>query len=125
MVEALSPDRIVVSGIEVWAHHGVLPTEIEQGQRFLIDVEVALSLQLAAESDDLTETIDYGVLAVEVRDLVARERWNLIERVAERVAALVLTLPRAESVKVTVHKPEAPIEVRFADVAVTIHRRRS
>lgn len=111
-------------GIEAFAHHGVHPDEKERGQPFLIDVEVGLSLQAAGDSDDLLQTVDYGDLAARIHELVAGERWNLIERVAQRIATLVLALPKVESVIVTVHKPHAPLAVTVRDVAVTIERRR-
>lgn len=117
-------DRIQLVGIEVFAHHGVLDDERALGQLFSIDVELELDLTAAGESDDLDDTVDYGHLASRVHDLVAAGKWNLIETVARRIADLVLEDSRVAATSVTVHKPEAPIEVPFKDVAVTIHRTR-
>lgn len=88
----------------------------------MIDVSVFLSTAAAAAQDDLDRTLDYGALAPEVVAAVEREPVNLIETVAERVAEVVLRHAQAEFVKVTVHKPEAPISVPFDDVSVTIWR---
>lgn len=115
-------DRIRLEGIEVYAYHGVLDEEKEHGQTFIVDVELELDLAAAAKEDDLSSTIDYGELAIAVHDRVSRERWDLIERVAERVADLVLEDGRVTSVSVTIHKPAAPIAVAFSDVSVTVHR---
>ena len=60
-----------------------------------------------------------------IHERVSSEQWNLIERVGERVADLVLSDPRVANVVVTVHKPEAPISVPFGDVSVTIARERA
>jgi dihydroneopterin aldolase len=117
-------DRISLSGIEVYAHHGVYDREKESGQRFLIDVELFLDLSKAGGSDDLKDTVDYGALAVRVQELVAGERWDLIERVAERVAELGLQDGRVEEVRVRVAKPDAPIPVPFKSVSVILRRRR-
>ncbi len=117
-------DQIVLRGIEVFARHGVFAEERERGQRFLVDVVAALDLSAASASDDLADTLDYGALVQAVHDRVATERWDLIERVAERVADLVLEDARVSAVEVTVHKPEAPIPVAVADVAVVIRRSR-
>jgi dihydroneopterin aldolase/2-amino-4-hydroxy-6-hydroxymethyldihydropteridine diphosphokinase len=117
-------DRLQLTGIEVFAHHGVLPEEKQIGQKFLIDLDVELDLRSAGTTDDLAETLDYGGLAQRVHELVEGHRWNLIEKVAEETAALVLSVPAVNAVKVTVHKPNAPIAVDFADVSVTIDRRR-
>jgi dihydroneopterin aldolase len=118
-------DSITITGIEVFAYHGVLPEEKKEGQRFLVDVELEVDLSLAGASDDLTKTIDYGLLAQRIHVVVASERWDLIERVATRVAETVLDDSRVESVVATVHKPAAPIAVGFSDVSVTVRRNRS
>ena len=118
------PDRISLHGIDVFAYHGVLEHEQTDGQLFSVDVDVDIDLSAAAESDDLARTIDYGALAEKVHSLVASERWDLIERVADRVADLVMTDDRVLATTVTVHKPDAPIPVPFRDVAVTVTRQR-
>jgi dihydroneopterin aldolase len=117
-------DRIDLTGIEVWARHGVLPEEKDKDQLFVVDLEVHFDTTQAARSDHITDTIDYGALAQSVHDLVASESHNLIETVAGRVAGRVLEDQRVERVIVTVHKPQAPISVAFGDVSVTVDRTR-
>lgn len=118
-------DSIAITGIEVFGYHGVLPEEQKSGQLFLIDVELSLDLSSAGRSDVLADTVDYGVLAQRIHDVVAEERWDLIERVATRVAETVLEDTRVGAVVATVHKPAAPITVGFSDVSVTVRRGRS
>ena len=118
-------DSITITGIEVFAHHGVLEAEKAEGQSFLIDVEIGLDLSPAGDTDDLGQTVDYGSLAQRIHDLVASERWDLIETVASHVADAVLEDPRVETVVATVHKPQAPIAVGFGDVSATIRRDRA
>ena len=117
-------DRITLVGLRATGFHGVLAQERENGQVFLIDVTVQLSLREAGASDELAETIDYGQLASRVVAAVETDPVDLIETVAERIAALVLEDPRAQVVEVVVHKPDAPITVPFDDVTVTIVRGR-
>jgi len=117
-------DRITLTGLRASAFHGVLAHERANGQLFLIDVIVHLSLRDAGASDELAETIDYGELASRIVAAVERDPVDLIETVAERVADLVLEYPRAMRAEVTVHKPSAPIAVPFDDVSVTIVRGR-
>jgi len=124
-VVARTRDRITLTGVRVRAHHGVLEFEREQGQEFVIDVSVAVDLAPAASGDDLGRTVHYGELAEAVVSAVERDPVDLIETVAERVADVALAYPAVEEVEVTVHKPEAPISVPFADVAVTIVRSRA
>lgn len=117
-------DEILLTGLRVFGRHGVYAHEREEGQEFVVDLRLRLSLAEAAASDDVTDTVHYGELAEAVAAIVAGEPVNLIETLAERIAAVALADDRAESVTVTVHKPDAPIPLSFSDVAVTIHRSR-
>ena len=118
-------DRITITGIEAYGYHGLLPEERRDGQRFVVDIDLALDTRAAAWSDDLSRTVDYGSLTQRVHDAVASDPVGLIETLAERVAGLVLDVEPVRWVRVTVHKPEAPIPVTFTDVAVTIERSRT
>lgn len=115
-------DRIDLTGLEVFAHHGVLPEERRDGQTFRLDVSLGIDLAPAAESGDLGLTVDYGTLAQRIHDAVAADPVDLIETVADRVVGLCLAASSVRWVSVTVHKPEAPIAVTFSDVSVTIER---
>ena len=115
-------DTITLTGLRASAFHGVLEHERRTGQVFIIDVVVHLDLAPAAAGDDLGLTIHYGELAEEVVAAVESEPVDLIETVAERIARVVLAHPAASATTVTVHKPDAPIAVPFADVSVTITR---
>jgi len=117
-------DQIALTGLRAMGYHGVLPHERVDGQLFVVDVVLHLSLAPAAAGDDLAATVDYGELADRVVRAVESDPVDLIETVAERVARLVLEYPPVEVVEVTVHKPDAPIAVPFADVAVTVRRSR-
>lgn len=118
-------DEIKLTGLRAQAHHGVFEHERRDGQVFILDVTVRLPLGPAAAGDDLAATVHYGELAEQVVAAVESDPVDLIETVAERIAAVALSFPAAHEVVVTVHKPGAPITVPFDDVGVTITRRRS
>jgi dihydroneopterin aldolase len=117
-------DSITLTGIAVHANHGVFDFERENGQTFVIDLTVWLDLGPAASGDALLATVHYGELAEAVYAAVAANPVDLIETVAERVARVALEFDAVERVRATVHKPDAPISVPFADVAVTVERDR-
>lgn len=124
--QALSPhDRIELRGLRVRGHHGVFPHERRSGQDFVVDIVVGLDLAPAAASDDLVDTLDYGALAQRAAAIVGGEPCDLIETVAARIADDVLTDERVRSVEVVLHKPQAPIPLDFADVAVVAVRTRT
>lgn len=117
-------DRVDLTGIEVYAKHGVLEFEQSQAQIFVVDVTAYIDLSVPGTSDDLDDTLDYGELALEVREVVGSESYALIERVATSVADVVLAHKRVERAVVTIHKPNAPVEVAFSDISVTVDRTR-
>ncbi|HEY5820932.1 MAG TPA: dihydroneopterin aldolase [Propionibacteriaceae bacterium] len=117
-------DRITLTGIAAIGHHGVFDFEREQGQRFVVDVTLTLDLAPAASTDDLAQTIDYGTLATAIVADIQGEPLDLIEALADRIARTTLRAGAVECVEVTVHKPQAPVGVEFADVAVTLTRSR-
>ena len=120
----MTADRIELRGITAFGHHGVLPHEQELGQTFVVDVALELDLEPAGASDDLADTVDYGALSGDLAAVVTDERYDLIERLATRLAEVCLARARVSGVTVTVHKPHAPVPVTLADVAVTVHRTR-
>jgi 7,8-dihydroneopterin aldolase/epimerase/oxygenase len=117
-------DEMIVRGIECLGHHGVFEFERAEGQVFVIDVTLGLDTRSAADSDDLRDTVDYGSLVMQVKAAVETDPVNLIETLAQRVANVCLSDDRVGYAKVTVHKPTAPIQATFADVALTITRKR-
>jgi 7,8-dihydroneopterin aldolase/epimerase/oxygenase len=120
----VSSDRILLRGLRVFGHHGVLAHETDLGQVFVIDLELALDLGPAGRSDDLGETVDYGSLAGRVAELVGGRPRQLVEAVAEDVASLVLADERVHQVRVRVAKPHAPLPVDASEVAVELVRGR-
>lgn len=117
-------DRIDLTGIEVYAKHGVLDHEQERAQVFRVDVSVYTDLSVPAASDNLVDALDYSELALEIREVVGSESHKLIETVATSVAEAMLSHPEVERTSVTIHKPDAPIDLAFDDVSVTVERRR-
>ena len=117
-------DRIELRGLRVRGHHGVFDHERRDGQDFVIDITVWLDLDVAAASDDLADTLDYGVLAQRAADIVAGPPRQLIETVAGEIADGVMVDERVHASEVVVHKPGAPIPLEFADVAVVARRSR-
>ncbi|WP_413452022.1 2-amino-4-hydroxy-6-hydroxymethyldihydropteridine diphosphokinase [Georgenia phoenicis] len=116
-------DRITLSGLRARGRHGVLAAERELGQEFSADVVLHLDTREAAAGDDLSATVNYAEVAREVVDVLAGPPVDLVETLAATIAERALAHPRVLAVDVTVHKPQAPVPVPFADVTVHVHRR--
>jgi dihydroneopterin aldolase len=123
---ALPPDEILLEGMRFYAFHGVNAEERRLGQRFTVDVALAVDLRKAGVSDDLDDTVSYSDVYKLVRSTVEGKPRNLIEAVAEDLAAGILDrFPAVAQATVTVRKPEAPLRGAMLDAAgVRITRRR-
>ncbi|MGV0697352.1 dihydroneopterin aldolase [Mycolicibacter sinensis] len=117
-------DRIELRGLKVRGNHGVFAHERADGQDFIVDITVWMDLSVAAASDALADTYDYGGLAQRAAEIIAGPARDLIETVAAEIADEVMADARVQAVEVTLHKPHAPIPLTFADVAVVARRSR-
>lgn len=116
-------DVIHLKGLEFYAYHGALPEEQVLGQKFLIDMDLFLDMSKAGNSDQVEDTIHYEEVYQVIKACVTRGKFFLIERLAEEIASRVLGQFSCLSVRVEVHKPQAPIAGVFRDVSVEIWRK--
>ena len=118
-------DAVFITGLALHAYHGVMQHEAKVGQSFTLDLMLDIDLSEASRSDKLAHTVNYdAVVAIATRAFCTR-RYRLVEAAAGAVAEAVLgRFPLITSVRVTVHKPHAPIAATFADVGVSIVRTR-
>ena len=118
-------DMIFIKGVSVHAHHGVLDHESHVGQRFVIDLELTADIAEASRSDRLSDTVSYANVVATATSAFKDANYKLLERAAGAVAEAVLAaFPKISTVKVTVHKPHAPIAAIFDDVGVILTRTR-
>ncbi|MCC6776713.1 MAG: dihydroneopterin aldolase [Hyphomicrobiales bacterium] len=118
-------DTVFVHGLSLHAYHGVMQHEAKVGQSFLLDLILDIDLAEASRTDKLAHTVGYDQVVDIARDAFCGRRYRLVEAAAGAVADAVLDrFRKVTRVKVTVHKPHAPIAATFADVGVTVVRAR-
>lgn len=121
-----SEDRILVEGMTFSGYHGTLDAERDLGQPFVVDVAINVDLRPAGESDDLTKSVDYSKVHDRAKEIVEGDALDLIETVAERIAAAVLgDHPTVERVVVKVRKPHVRLGgtvLSGSAVEITRHR---
>lgn len=118
-------DVISISGLEVFAHHGVFREENVLGQKFVVDVSMKVSTRKAGMTDDIKESVDYGSVCNEICSIMKGRNYKLIETVAEEIATdILLKYDTVKSVDVKVSKPWAPVMVHVDTVSVQISRSR-
>ena len=121
----MGDDLIRVTRIAVFGRHGVLPEEAVLGQRFYISLEARLDLGAAGRSDDVAGTVSYADLTEIAVGIATERRFNLIEALAESIAATILArFPTVDAIAVRVDKPSAPVPAILDGVSVEITRRR-
>ena len=118
-------DRIFIHGLSLHAYHGVMPYEGKVGQTFTVDLVLDIALAAAARSDKVVDTVSYDKVVECASAAFASQKFKLIEAAAGRVAdAILAAFPPVRAVRVTIHKPHAPIAATFSDVGVTLVRSR-
>jgi dihydroneopterin aldolase len=114
---------IRLSGIEAIGFHGVLESERENGQKFIVDCELEVDTSQSVVTDNIEHAVDYSKVAELIAQQIQTEPVNLIEVLADRMAAEILRqFLLVKSVEITLHKPQAPIAVDFQDVSTTVIR---
>jgi dihydroneopterin aldolase len=118
-------DTIFISGLALHAYHGVMPHEGKVGQTFTLDITLDIDLGEASRSDRLRHTVSYDQVADAASEAFCKKPYKLIEAAAGAVIdALLARFPLVSRVRITVHKPHAPIAATFDDVGVIITRGR-
>lgn len=119
------PDLILLRGLTALGVCGALPEEQDRAQPLEVDVEIETDQGAAGESDALDDTVDYGAVCDLVERVITTERFHLLERLAARIAELILSDDRVDAVTVTVRKPRPPVAQLLDSSGVRITRRRA
>src|SRR5690606_38344357 len=106
-------DRIDLTGLEAFGHHGVLDHEKRDGQTFVVDVSLVMDLAPAGRSDDLEQTVNYAEVAKAVHAIVTGVWVDLSETVVERSEDACLAIALVQRCRVTVHRGHALIPSGF------------
>jgi dihydroneopterin aldolase len=114
--------RIEIRGLEVFAHHGVFESEREHGQLFRLDVTLDVDTHIAAQSDRLSDAIDYAQVVQDVAAYVRSTRYDLLEALASNIVDELLRNWRVAAAEVRITKPDVKLSEPVQEVAVTIRR---
>ncbi|HCX64632.1 MAG TPA: dihydroneopterin aldolase [Eubacteriaceae bacterium] len=118
-------DKIMMKGMAFFGYHGVMGEEKALGQKFIVDASLSADLKQAGASDDLTQTINYGLVYDEIKDVVENEQFDLLEALGETICRrLFEEFPLIKKIKILIKKPAAPVQGVFDYMAVEIKRKR-
>jgi dihydroneopterin aldolase len=105
-------DKVFINGLEILCTIGAYEWEKEIRQKLVLDLEMEFDCQPAGQSDDLAKALDYASVSERVTALVTGSPTELVETIAERVAAMILSEFAVERVRVRVTKPHAVLAAR-------------
>lgn len=118
-------DKIIIKGLEVFAHHGVYDQEKEKGQRFIINAELYTDTVTAGLSDDIEDTLDYAKVCEYIKDYMVINQVNLLETLVNELSRkLLITFDKISSITLEICKPDAPIPAKFENVSLKVERSR-
>jgi|TARA_B100000315_G_C14460803_1_gene533618 dihydroneopterin aldolase len=116
---------IRLKNMQFYGFHGVSESEKHLGGRFEVDVEMHLSLKDSCESDDLNDTINYEVIYKTVDSCIRKDKFYLIEALANSIAKDILNEHSVDSLMVRVRKPHAPVKGVLDTIEVEIERNKA
>ena len=116
---------ILIDDLRVMTIVGALPHEREIAQPVRIDLSIGLDLRNAGLSDELADTVHYGLVCERVSAMVRDSKDVLLERLAGKVADVVLEFDLVEVVDVRLTKLRPPIAEEVQSTAVAITRSRA
>ncbi len=118
-------DKILIRNLKIFAYHGVLEDEKKNGQYFIFDIDATVDISAPCESDKVEDTVNYALMVENITETFTRQKDDLIERAAQRVArGLFESFGKITDLRILLKKPDAPIDADFDWVGVEINRKR-
>ena len=125
IINSYSKDKIKIDRIKIFAHHGVLASEKEQGQYFYVSIQLDVNLKRVGASDNIADTVNYAEVTELAEKIFTDSTYDTIEAAADGITIAILSnYDKVKSVTVKVSKPDAPIDADFEDVSVELIRSR-
>lgn len=123
MYREAAGDEIRIEMLEVYAYHGVYPSERRKGQCFFVNAVLYTDTRRAGIEDKLELSTDYGDVCLFIDKWMKENTCQLLETVAEKMSnAILLKYDLISAIDLEIRKPEAPIELPFGCVSVKVHR---
>jgi len=117
--------KITITGLEIYAYHGVYDQEKSKGQRFIVNAQIDLDTVCASLSDNIEDTLDYAKVCEFIKDKMLTSKVNLLETLVNNLSRmLLLSFDNISSVTLEVCKPDAPIPMQFENVSLKVKRSR-
>jgi len=113
--------KIIAKGLSFTGCHGVPEEEQKAPQLFKVDIIMRLDLKKAIQSDNIYDTVDYASVYSDVRDIVEKKSFHLLETLCAHIADKLIQTYEISQVEVVVYKPHPPMieNIDYFAVAMT------
>lgn len=119
----MTNDFIKITNMPVFAHHGVLAEEKENGQKFFLNAKVYVDMRKAGLTDKLEETVNYDQICTYLNEVFTEKTFNTIEAAAEHtIQEIMISFHSIQAMELEVRKPHAPLTYVPEDISVTLYR---
>lgn len=116
-------DKIVLNGCRFYGYHGAFEEEQTLGQIFVIDASLTVDLKNASQSDQLEDTVHYGLVFETLRKQAEGNKYTLIERLAGAICDdLFEQFPAIEAITIRITKENPPINGHYHSVGIELER---
>ena len=115
-------DIVYIRNLKIDAIIGIYEWEKRIKQQINVNLEMGWDNRKAAQSDDISDTLNYKAAANLVKQLVQKSEFELVEALAENIASLLLENMNIPWIRVTLGKPRAV--TGSEEVGVSIERAR-
>lgn len=113
-------DIVYIRELEIETIIGIYDWEREQKQVVSLDLEMGTNISLAAQSEDIENTLDYKAVAKRLIEFIEGSEFFLVETMAEKIAQIVMAEFSVPWLRLRLGKPGAVTGSK--DVGVIIER---
>ena len=111
-------DTVFIIGLQATSVIGCYDWERDIRQTLVIDLELKADFTRAAQTDALADALDYAAISQRVIAVCDESRFQLLEALAEHLAAIVLAEFSIQRLRVTITKPDAVAEADGVGVVI-------
>jgi dihydroneopterin aldolase len=115
--------QIEISGLRLFAYHGVFPEENTLGQEFKIDLRLSVSHASSFENDRLDHVLSYWDALETVKNSFTNNTFKLLETAAESILNALEVYPQIRHARIHLKKLTPPIPVTVDYVGVVLEKR--
>lgn len=118
-------DKISLNKCRFYGYHGAFKEEQVLGQIFTVDCDLFVDLTVASQTDQLEDTVHYGLVFETIKAVVEGKPYRLIEKVAGVICQEIFDqFPMVEKIRLAIYKENPPIAGHYDSVGIELERER-